>query len=616
MRNLSLILAGLLLLGGCAKPKQDDPLKNTKKLVVKGHVGLYENGAFQVPHTSFKLIPAGPEPMELARELVGIRATESFDKAIREAKESVYIIPEGSKYSLELAEAIYGSISETGEGVTDSTRRAGTWIIDKSSKEAVDRILGAPGSGMAAGAATYEYGDELESGIYVSAESFLAEGQASSASTMKATLKTSGKISKSTERGAAKKMDWAAETFIVGYVTLPDKLSTRGANIAEAADGEKFVTAFDEAWEIREEHSVYFADLFGSAVSNYGDNVGASMEKAKSAFLDNYADEGVIFASLKSMRWALQGLIYNGIIEPVGKMTAGAVGYVSVNGIVFPVTLALKEGIAVTEVAVEVTYNGAMGVYEITAPTVGAALAGVLGSVEYVGGKAAAGVTLAGGTAVSGVQQAGGYVAAGATATGGFVAGKSVKYIGVPLAAAGVTLGEASYGVVAGTAGAVAGGTVLATGEVAGVGAKGVGAVAGGTVLVGGAALSTAAGAGIGAYQLSKAVVVPAGYTLTSGVVLGYGTTSQLAAHSVLAVSDASYLVLSLEGPKWVVYAVSGDLGGSDELPSGTVVDLEAMKQKGETIRYLPVSEGEIEKVVEALPEDLPGGSGTMAEKK
>ncbi len=89
-------------------------------------------------------------------------------------------------------------------------------------------------------------------------------------------------------------------------------------------------------------------------------------------------------------------------------------------------------------------------------------------------------------------------------------------------------------------------------------------------------------------------------------MVLGYGTTSQLAAHSVLAVSDASYLVLSLEGPKWVVYAVSGDLGGSDELPPGTVVDLEAMKQKGETIRYLPVSQGEIEKVVEALPEDLP----------
>jgi len=305
MRNLSLILAGLLLLGGCAKPKQDDPLKNTKKLVVKGHVGLYENGAFQVPHTSFKLIPAGPEPMELAQELVGIRATESFDKAIHEAKESVYIIPEGSKYSLKLAEAVYGTMSDAGDSVTGTTRQAGTWIIDKSARHAVDTILGAPESGMEAGKATYEYGDRLESDIYVNAEEYLASSSQSSGETMDATLKTSGAISDDTARGASEKFDWAAETFIVGYTTLPDKLATRGSNIADAADGEKFATAFDEAWDIREEHSVYFADLFGSAISDYGDHVGESMEKAKRAFVDNYEDEGVIFASLKSMRWAL-----------------------------------------------------------------------------------------------------------------------------------------------------------------------------------------------------------------------------------------------------------------------------------------------------------------------
>ncbi len=608
MRRTLIMLAGLLLLGGCAASSKDDPLRNTKKLVTKGHVSLYENGAFQVPHTSLKLIPAGPEPLELAQELVGIRARASFQQALKEAKESVYIIPEGSRFSLELAEAIYGGASETGEAVTDKTRQAGTWIIDKSYRHAIDKILNAPQSGMEAGKATYALGDEMENSMYMDADAFLESSKKSSGETLDATVSLSGDISEESGEGAAEKFYWAAETFIGGYAVLPEKLSERGAKIADAADGEKFGKAFDEAWDIREEHSVYFADLFGSAISDYGTNVGKSLGKAKDAFVNSYEDEGVIFASLKSMRWALHALVYNGVIEPIGKMTVGAVGYVSVNGVVFPVTLAVKEGFALTEVAVEVTYNSAAGVYEITAPTVGAAVAGVLGSVEYVGGKAVAGATLAGGATLSAAQRVGGYVPAGVAMAGGFVSGKSIKYIGVPLATAGVTLGEASYGVVAGTAGAVAGGTVLVAGETAGAGAKVVGGAAGGAVLVGGTAVSVAAGAGIGAYQLSKAVVVPTGYTVGSGIVLGYGTTSQLAAHSILAVSDASYLVLSLEGPKWVIYAVSGNLPDSDKVAPGSVVDLEGMKEHGETIRYLPVSEGEMEKVVAKLPEDLPTG--------
>jgi len=601
-------IIGLLFIGGCTQPTQEDPLKNTKKLVAKGHVSLYENGAFQVPHTSLRLIPAGPEPLELAKELVGIRATDSFHKALSEAKESVYIIPEGSRYSIKLAKAVYGTASDAGDAVTGATREAGTWIIDKSYRTAVDKILNAPESGIEAGKATYAYGDKVEASMYMDADDYLTSSKQASGETMDATLELSGGISDESGEGAADKFSWAAETFIGGYAVLPQTLAARGGKIADAADGEKFGTAFDEAWDIREEHSVFFADMFGSAITEYGDNVGESLGKAKDAFVNSYEDEGVIFASLKSMRWALHALIYNGIIEPVGKMTVGAVGYVSVNGVVFPVTLAVKEGLALTEVAVEVTYNSALGVYEITAPTVGAALAGVLGSVEYVGGKAVAGATLAGGATLSAAQRVAGYVPAGVTAAGGFVSGKSIKYIGVPLAVAGVTLGEASYGVVAGAAGTVAGGTVLVTGEAAGAGAKAVGGVAGGVVAVGGTAASVAAGAGIGAYQLSKAVVVPAGYTVGSGVVLGYGTTSQLAAHSVLAVSDAAYLVLSLEGPKWVIYAVSGNLPDSDQIAPGSVVDLEGMKLHGETLRYVPVSEGEMEKVVAKLPEDLPAG--------
>ena len=89
-------------------------------------------------------------------------------------------------------------------------------------------------------------------------------------------------------------------------------------------------------------------------------------------------------------------------------------------------------------------------------------------------------------------------------------------------------------------------------------------------------------------------------------MVLGYGTISHLAAHSVLAVSDAAYLVLSLEGPRWVIYAVQGNLGKGADLPPGAVLDLKKMQQAGEEIRYLPVSQEEMNAVVQGEVGDLP----------
>jgi len=100
-------------------------------------------------------------------------------------------------------------------------------------------------------------------------------------------------------------------------------------------------------------------------------------------------------------------------------------------------------------------------------------------------------------------------------------------------------------------------------------------------------------------------VVVPTGFTLGSGVVLGYGSLSQLAAHSVLAVSDASYMVLSMEGPNWVLYSVKGLLGEGEELVPGTVLNLETMQNGGEEFKKLPISQAEMDKVIEALPQDI-----------
>jgi hypothetical protein len=81
---------------GCATTQPDDPLKHTKKLVWEGHRSLYNNGAFQVPNTTIRLIPAGPSALELAMELVGIRARQSFLLSLQRARDSVYIVAEAA----------------------------------------------------------------------------------------------------------------------------------------------------------------------------------------------------------------------------------------------------------------------------------------------------------------------------------------------------------------------------------------------------------------------------------------------------------------------------------------------------------------------------------------
>jgi hypothetical protein len=81
---------------------------------------------------------------------------------------------------------------------------------------------------------------------------------------------------------------------------------------------------------------------------------------------------------------------------------------------------------------------------------------------------------------------------------------------------------------------------------------------------------------------------------------------AHLGAHSILAVSDCAYLVLSLEGPRWVLYAVKGKTGTGEDLPAGAIVDLRKMQETGEEIYYLPVSDEEMKKVVGSVYDNLP----------
>ena len=181
-----------------------------------------------------------------------------------------------------------------------------------------------------------------------------------------------------------------------------------------------------------------------------------------------------------------------------------------------------------------------------------------------------------------------------------------MQYIGVPLASAGIALGGGTVGTAVIGVGAVSGGTLFVGGEVSSATTQAFGNVIAGTARVGGTAVSAAGGAAYGVYELSKAVVVPAGYELGGGLILSYETLSHIAAHSILAVSDCAYMVLSLEGPRWVLYGVKGITGAGDDLPAGAAVDLKAMQEAGEEIYNLPVSDEEMKNVVNSVYDSLP----------
>ena len=145
----------------------------------------------------------------------------------------------------------------------------------------------------------------------------------------------------------------------------------------------------------------------------------------------------------------------------------------------------------------------------------------------------------------------------------------------------------------------VGGPTYLAAGESLAAGTYVFGTILSSGTLVGGTTVSALAGTAVATYEIAKMTTVPPSYTLGSGIVLGYGHLVQLASQTVLGAADMAYLVLSLEGPRWVIYAVQGKLGKGEDLVPGTILDLERMKKKGEVIKFLPASEEEIRRVLE-----------------
>ncbi len=603
-RTSLLLLCGML--SACAQqPGKQDPLQNTKKLAAEGHATLYHNGAFEIPMTTIHIIPPGPDAWDLAAEMAGLRARQSFQESKKHALESIDLARAGVNKSAEIAGDIKKSTDETAKSAREVTR-FGVGMAGASPGLARDIVGASVTFSLEAGGDVSKSGDAMAQGA-LAAGGAMSQGTDDAAKTLGGgTLALAGATSVGSYAAAGKHAS-SALRFVKGYAALPEKLGQRAATAGNGAKASvaKFVEAYRNSDEWRAQQSARMADIVVETKNNYTKDVAASF-RAASRELEGTHDTGYTLAMLKSLGWLVQGVFWEATIKPAGKVAGASLGYVAANGVAFPALVITRGGVAVADVAVQVTWNTAAGVYDVTAPTGAAVLAGMFSAVELVGGQIVAAGELVGGSLVTAGTYVGGKTLAGATAGGGYLAGKTVQYVGAPLSTVGIAAGGTAIGVVMGAGAAVTGAGVVVGGVASEAATQVGGNVAAGTTLVGGTVASVATGTALGMYELSKAVVVPTGYVLGSGVVVGYETMSQLAAHTILAVGDASYMVLSLEGANWVLYAVKGKVDNGENLPPGAIVDLKAMQKAGEEFVAVPVSPEEMKRVVEAVPGDLP----------
>lgn len=663
------VLACCAMLAACAQqPTQDDPLQNTKKLAIKGHTTLYNNGLFEVPMTTIHLIPAGPDAWSLAAELGGVLPRQSVKDSMKHAHESLELMNAGVRMSGDTAQQINDSAAETAHTInkgSDKSARDVKAAADAAAqgiKEGTDAAaeamqpvtrLGvevakeAPGAGLGIAAASVTYGGETYGAVAdaartVSAESAQAAGALSAASSDAAsglwegTQSVAGRMAARSRAASGASMS-QAKSYILGIAVVPDQLAQHYRDATQHVSLSAFGESARATNDWRKEAAGKMSAVMVQTGKNYAVEASAPFKAADKSWEQAARDNGYNLAMLKYLGWTLQGIFWDATVKPVGEMAGASLGYIVVNGAAIPVLVAREAG-NVMKVAVQVTWNSAAGAYDVTAPGAAAALSGMLGAAQLLGGHAlAAGECAAGGAAAAGTYALG-KTAAGATWAGGKLAGGAL-YVGAPLSSVGVAAGGATLGVVT-AAGGVAGGAGIAATGVAGEGLARAGGAAGaataraygttaaaaervggratagavraggtaaaGAVLVGGSAASVATGVALGGYELSKAVVAPVTYGIGSGLVLSYGTASQLAAQGVYLAGDATYLILSQEGPRWVLYAVTGRLHNGEKLPSGAVVDLGRMRDDGEKIVAVPVSDEQMQRVIGAVPAQLP----------
>lgn len=454
-------------------------------------------------------------------------------------------------------------------------------------------------------------------------------------------LKISRLIYESSSELAKEHFQYGADFFIQGYLSFPEKISKRISNY----NLNSFVENFEQEEERRSRYTENLILQIDNTLSNYTGDVRDSFKNAKIESEEGVNSYGLTLGLVKSLAWLTKAIFWDASIKPIGEMTIYSLGFLATNTIIYPTMVVSKSGYAVTELAVEFVTDFGETIYDFTAPTAVASVASIFSFLEVTGGLTASalmattgklynyssvGVGVIAHTAVAvkntastltlktsskivdGASHTSDLVLSGIKHTlptvvkvtsniAGEVSQKSIQYIGVPLASVGIPLAGSSVGVGLGVSGAIAGASYKIVGEVAEKTTLGSGTVLSGTTVAVGTTASVLAGLGIAGYESLKGVAVPSSYVMGSGIVLTYGNLTQLAAQTILAASDLSYLVLSLEGPKWILYGVKDKLNLGNKLGAETVIDLNKLKQNGEEFESIPISEEEVIKVLNSF---------------
>ena len=297
-------LCGLLL--SCAQQPAVDPLQNTKKLAAQGHATLYRNGAFQVPMTTIHLIPAGPDALDLALSMAGMRASQSFQESIQHARESVDFATAGVNKSIAAGGAVNQATNRVAADARDVTALGGRWVTSAPTTSWNTAAAAVTFAGTA-------YTATRDSGAHLASGSLSAGAQLSDATDTSAAALLSGttNLAKNTARGAlsasGRHASFAGERFIQGYATLPTRLGQRASKVAASASMENFVEAFQRSNQWREASSSKATDIIVETADHYTRDVKKSFQSAADDIAQGH-QTGYTLAVLKSMRWVLQGI--------------------------------------------------------------------------------------------------------------------------------------------------------------------------------------------------------------------------------------------------------------------------------------------------------------------
>ncbi|MCG6153976.1 hypothetical protein [Leptospira bandrabouensis] len=564
--------------------KGEDPLKNTKKLAIEGHKSLYYQGALPVKGTSIKFIPPFHESTVFVMgKRIGF-AGEEFSKSVLKAQESVVIVKDGTKMSWSTA----GKLNEKGDAVVqylnENATKPGLFIMYASVAES----YGLVGS-------SWERGLDTHKAVVANSEAVRKEWDEWADMQLNHKEKPDNSPS-ATKRFNQYKQEFQKvfESTVYGYVDLDNALKSAYDETYDDFKSGSWKSRFSEIEDLRSSVSEKIFGNWKETIFSFGQDTASELGRAK-ADIESIADgEGVPLALLKAFSRTTKALFYDGIIKPIGKVTLLSVGYVTWNGIIYPAVVATNSVGTGLYCLVETFALAGKGVVYITAPSVELALGGLLNSTEVVLNESVQSMEK-GAKVTSAVARK---TSAYSVKTAAVVTETSGKYILAPMSLVGVTSGQTVLGGGLAISGTVTGATFAGTSATAQTVTYASTRVAAGTVGVVGTAASFGTGTTYGVYQLSKAVGVPSGIVIGSGIVLSYEFVSHMSAHSILAVADCTYLVLSLEGGKWVVYGVKDGSKKASRLLTGAVVDMDQIRKEGGTVVKVPLEEGEVEKIL------------------